>query len=161
MDIAVGPVRLNGLRHFGDEVSPIAVPPVQQGGDLLDFQIVLIALVLLQAGNELLHLAQGLLVVDGEEHPRLDIDQLGGHGDKLAGYLQVHLLAGGHPGQILVQDQRDLNVLDLHLVFAQQVKDQVQGADKVLHVLCFGLDHPFQVVDRTVQSVPPNASQKK
>ena len=38
VDIAVGPVRLNGLRHFGDEVSPIAVPPVQQGAISLIFR---------------------------------------------------------------------------------------------------------------------------
>ena len=116
---------------------------------------------LLQRGHQLFQFGEGLLIVDGQQHAGLDIDQLGRHGDELAGYLQVQLPPLVHPGQILVQNEGDLNVLDLHLVFAQQVKDQVQGADKVLHVLCFGLDHPFQVVDRTVQSVPPNASQKK
>ena len=108
----------------------------------------------LQGGNELFHLAHGLLVVDGQEHPGLDIHQMGGHGNKLTGYLQIQLLALVHPGQVLVQDQGDLDVLDLHFVFAQQVQNKVQRPHKVLQILGAVLDHPLQMIDGTVQSRP-------
>ena len=121
----------------------------------------LLSLVGLQGRNELFQLGQCLLVVDGQQHPGLDIHQVGSHGYKLAGNLQIQLPSPVHPGQILVQDQGELNVLYLHLVFGQQMEDQIQGTHKVLHPGFLCLYHPFQVVDRTVQSVPPNASQKK
>ena len=125
VDVAVGPVGLEGLGGLCDKVPAIAELLVQQGDDLFDFQIVFVALMGLQGGNELFHLAHGLLVVDGQEHPGLDIHQMGGHGNKLTGYLQIQLLALVHPGQVLVQDQGDLDVLDLHFVFAQQVQNKV------------------------------------
>ena len=155
MDVAVAPLGLKGLRLLHHQVPAIAIAAVQLRHHSLDLQIVLAALVGLQSGDQLLHLAQGLLVLNGQQHPRFDKNQLGGHGDELAGYLQIHLLAFLHPDQILIQDQRDLNVPDLHLIFAQQVQDQIQGAYKVLPVLFFALHHPFQVVDGRLHRLPP------
>ena len=152
MDVAVLLVGLEGFRLLGEKVPAVGVPLVQLGDHLFDLQVILVALVGLQGGDELFHLAQGLLVVDGQEHPGLDIQQLGGHGDKLAGHLQVQLLALVHPGQVLVQNQGDLDVLDLHFIFAQQMENQVQRTCEVLQVLGPGLHHPLQMIDRTVQS---------
>ena len=105
----------------------------------------------LQSGDELFHLAHGLLVVDGQQHPGLDVHQVGGHGYELAGYLQVKLAALIHPLHILVQDEGDLDILDLQLVLAQQVEDQVQWTHKVPHAFLLRLHHPFQVVNGCLQ----------
>ena len=150
VDIAVAPVRTNRLRRLGKAVPAHAVLLVQLRDHLPNLQIALIPLVGLQGGNELLHLAQSLLIVDGQQHPGLDIDQVGGHGDKLAGHLQIQFLPLGHPLEVLVQDQSDLDVLDLHFVFIQQMEDQIQRTHKILQILGFHLDHPLQVIDGAV-----------
>ena len=80
---------------------------------------------------------------------------MGGHRDKLAGHLKVELLSFFDPVQILIQDQRDLDILDLHLVFTEQMKDQIQRPHEVLHILFFCLYHTFQVVDRCLHGPPP------
>ena len=116
------------------------------------------ALVLLQGGDELLHLGEGLLIVDGEKHSGLDEYQLGRHGYKFAGHLQVQLLALVHPVHVLVQNHRNLDVLDLHLVLGQQAEDQVQRAGKVLHVLRLCLDHLFQMKNRRLYVTHPRMS---
>ena len=146
MDVAVGLVRLDSLRRLGQVVQPHRVAIRQSGHHRLDTDVVLPPLMLLQGGHQLFQLGESLLVVDRQQHPGLDIHQLGRHGDELAGHLQVQLPPLVHPGQILVQNQGDLNVLDLHLVLAQQMEDQVQGAVEVLHILPV-LDHFFQMVN--------------
>ena len=95
--IAVELVDGKMLGTLGDVVPAVEIAFPQLGGHSLDLQIAFLALVLLQGGNELFHLAHSLLVVDGQEHPGLDIHQVGGHGDKLAGYVQVQRLAPVHP----------------------------------------------------------------
>ena len=151
VDVAVNLIGLDRLGLLGQIVPADLVAAVQGGGHRLDLQIILIALVGLQGGDELLHLADSLLVVDGEEHAGLDINQVGGHGHKVAGHLQVQLLPPVHPLHVLVQDEGDLDVLNLQLVFAQQVEDQVQRTHKVLHMLLLCLHHPFQVVNGCLQ----------
>ena len=113
------------------------------------------ALVGLQGGNELFHLREGLLVMDGQEHPGFNENKLGRHGHELAGHFQIEFLAPLHPGQILLQDHRDLDILDLHFIFAQKMEDKIKGAGKVLQSLRAGLYHFFQVIDGTVHSALP------
>ena len=102
VDVAVGPINRQGLGHLGNIVPADGVAVGQLWHDGLDLGKVFVALVLLQRGNELFHLGEGLLVVDGEQHPRLDEHQVGRHGDKLARHLQIQPLALIHPLQILV-----------------------------------------------------------
>ena len=66
---------------------------------------------LLQGADQLGHFAFGLLVLYGEQHPGFDKHQLGGHGGKLAGYLQIHPLPPLQILQILLQNKGDGDVL--------------------------------------------------
>ena len=80
---------------------------------------------------------------------------MGGHGHKLAGHLQVHLLAPVQIGQILVQDQGNGDVLYLDFILAQQKQDQVQRPLEILKLL-FSLNHLFQLINGTFQLPVPS-----
>ena len=86
-----------------------------------DLGVVFIAAPLLQGLDQSVHLTLRLFVLNGQQHSGLDVNQMGSHGNKLAGYFQVHLLALGEPLEILVTDQRNGDVLDFHLIFAQKI----------------------------------------
>jgi hypothetical protein len=92
VDVAVGPADRQVLRYLGDVIPADGVAIGQLPRYRLDLQIVLMALVRLQRSDELLHLAEGLLVVDGQQHPGLDKDQLGSHRHKVAGHFQIQCL---------------------------------------------------------------------
>ena len=72
----------------------------------------------LQGLKQRVHLAFGLVILNGQQHPGLEIHQMGRHDDKFAGHLQIKLLPPGHPVQILVQQKGNLDVPNLDLVFA-------------------------------------------
>ena len=110
---------------------------------------------LLQGLDQGVHLGLGLLILQGEEHPGLEVDQVGGHGDELAGDFQVHLPPLLQPGHILVADQGHGDVLDLHLILAEKEENQVQGTLEVPHLLRPGADHLFQFIDRVLQMASP------
>ena len=143
---------LQGLRVPAQDVPAELPHRTQDGGDPLDPLVVLAAAPLLQGANQLLHLAFGLLVLQGQEHSGLDEHQLSGHGDKLAGHLQIHLLAQLQVGQILLQNEGDGDILYLDLVLAQQIEDQIQRALKVLHALP-AVHHALQFIDRYIHPV--------
>ena len=75
---------------------------------------------------------------------------MGSHGHKLAGHLQIHLLAPVQIRQILVQNQGNGDILYFDLILTQQEQDQVQGPLKILELL-FSLDHLFQLINGTFQ----------
>ncbi len=54
------------------------------------------------------------------------IHQVGSHGDKLAGHLQIHLLALFQIILVLVQYQRNGDILYFYFIFTQQEQDQIQ-----------------------------------
>ena len=153
MNVLIALLGGGGLRGLGDVVPAVQPPLVQLVHHRFDLQIVLVALAGLQGRDQLFHLGKSLLVVDGQEHPGLDIHQMGGHSHKLTGDFQVQLPAAVHPLQVLFQNQGDLDVLNLHLVFTEQVEDQVQRAGKILQIFRLRLDHVLQMVDRTVQTL--------
>ena len=67
------------------------------------------------------------LLLLGQEHPALDDHQGGGHHDELAGHVDVqraHLLK---VGQILRGDAADGDVVDVHLLLANEVEEEVKG----------------------------------
>ena len=146
-----------GLAH--QIVPPELVPPRQHTGDTFDALITLLVLVFLQGRHELLHLAQSLFVVDGEEHAGLDVHQMGGHDDKLTGHLQVQPLPLFHPLQVLVQKQGDGDVPDFDFVFTQQVENEVQRPVKVLHALLSYFYHLVQMVYRDIHTSPPSCGE--
>ena len=112
-------------------------------------------LALRQGLDQGVHLVFGLLILQGQEHPGLDIHQVGSHGHKLAGHLQIHLLAPVQIRQILVQNQGNGDILYLDFILAQQEQDQVQGPLKILELL-FSLNHLFQLINGTFQLPVPS-----
>ena len=78
---------------------------------------------LLQGLDQQIHLALDLLILQTQEHAGLDIHQVGGHGDELAGDLQVHLLPLVQIFQVLIQDQGDGDILNLNFIFSQKVEN--------------------------------------
>ena len=99
-----------------------------------------------------------LAVLQGEEHPGLDEHELGGHGDELAGHLQVHPLAQLQVAEVLVQDQRDGDILYLDLIFAQQEQYEVQRSLEVLQLPPV-MHHLFQLEYRALH--PHTSSSEK
>ena len=146
---------LHGLRAPGLDAAAELLHWLQALGGLADLGVALMAAALLQGLDQGVHLALGLLILQREEHPGLEVDQVGGHGDELAGDLQVHLPPLLQPGHILVADQGHGDVLDLHLILAEKEEDQVQGTLEVPHLLRPGADHLFQFIDRVLQMASP------
>ena len=102
------------------------------GIDVLAFE-------LFQRGHQHFQL-RDLLVVRGQQGLCLDIEQVGGHLNKLAGDLQVHALHLGQIFQVLVQYLGDFNIPDLNFIFRKQHQDQAQGAFKILKLVFFLYD---------------------
>ena len=71
-----------------------------------------------------------------------------GHGDKLAGHLQVHLLAPVQIRQILLQNGGDLDILYFNFILAQQLKNNIQRPLKILQHVGLGMDDALQTVLR-------------
>ena len=77
------------------------------------------------------------------------------HGDKVAGDFQIELLALLQIGKILVQDERDGDILYFDLVFREQVKDQVKRPLKVLQLLAAAfLHHALELEDGVIHVLP-------
>lgn len=77
---------------------------------------------------------------------------MGGHGNELAGYLQIHLLALLQIFLILIQDQRNGDILYFDFILTQQEQDQIQRALKILQRLtALGLHHLFQFENGIIQ----------
>ena len=75
------------------------------------------------------------LRIDRQKHFGLDIHQLSRHGYKIAGDLQIHFL---HPAQllhILLQNLSDGNIVNIHLIFGDQMKQQIQRPVKGLQMI--------------------------
>ena len=78
------------------------------------------------------------------------------HRDELTRDLQIHPLPLLEIGQILVENERDGDVLNLYFVLAQQEKDEVQRALKVLERFAApGLNDLFQLKNRVIQTCTP------
>ena len=64
----------------------------------------------------------------GQEHLRLDVDELGGQRDVLGGDVEVELPHRVEVGRVLLRDLGDRDVGDRDLVDADQVQQQVERA---------------------------------
>ena len=103
MPVAVGLVRLIGLRALGKQAEAQLIARAQLLCGLLDLLIGVLPLPLLQGFDELIHLALRFLLLRlGKEHSRFDIHEIGRHGDKLAGDFHIHALHFVQIGQILL-----------------------------------------------------------
>ena len=70
--------------------------------------------------------ARGLGGIDGDEHLGLDVDEGGRHHHELARHVQVQLLHQVQVLHVLARDGRDGDVVDVDLVLADEVQQQVE-----------------------------------
>ena len=56
------------------------------------------------------------------------MNQRRGHHKELPRHVQVHLLHQPEVAEILLRDERDRNVVDVHLVLSNEVQEQVERA---------------------------------
>ena len=63
-----------------------------------------------------------------QQHLRLDVDQGRGHVEELGADVDIHLASLIEIRQVLRGDGGDWDVLDVDLLFADQVQQQIQGA---------------------------------
>ena len=96
------------------------------------FRRVLELLVLEQAVYEL---GAGVLLLLGrrrrvgrKEHPRLDVDQRGRHENEFARHVDIHLLERAKIVEVLLGDFGNGNVVDVDLLLADQVEQEVERA---------------------------------
>ena len=144
---------LHRLRIFGKNIPAELAHGPQLFRKPANFLVALASLPLLEGLDQGVHLTLGLLVLNREEHTGLNVHQVRRHSHKFAGYLQVHLLPLFQVCQVLVQDQRNGDVLNLDFIFTQQEQDQVKGPLKILQRLCrLALHHFFQFENRIVQN---------
>jgi len=61
-----------------------------------------------------------------KQHPGLDVDQRGGHDQELADGVEVELLHQLYIFEILLSNQGDRNIVDVHLVLLNEVNQQIQ-----------------------------------
>jgi hypothetical protein len=61
-----------------------------------------------------------------QQRARLDMNQRRRHDEELARNIQVQLLHQGDVGEVLLGDERNRDVVDVHLVLANEVNQQVK-----------------------------------
>ena len=69
-----------------------------------------------------------------QQHPALDVDQRRRHHQELAGDVEVELLHQVEVLEVLLGDQRDRDVVDVHLVLLDQMNEQIERALERLHL---------------------------
>ena len=79
------------------------------------------------------------------------------HCDKLARDLEVELLSLLKIGEVLIQNERNGNVLNFYFIFRQQEEDEIQRSLKVLQRFRAALvDHALQLENGIVHSLHLN-----
>ena len=61
-----------------------------------------------------------------QQHFRLDVDKGCGHHQKLAGEIEIQLLHQLDRFEVLCGDERDGDIVDVQLVFLDEVKQQIE-----------------------------------
>ena len=113
------------------------------------FREIFVHLVFHQAAHEFLagvalFLAGLLILLAGEEHAALDVQEGRRHDQKFAGHIQVLAVHLVDVFQVLVGDLDDGDIVDVDLVFFDQVHEQVQGALK--HREFYRNSHSFDFI---------------
>ena len=70
----------------------------------------------------------------------LDLQQRGGHEEKVARHVQIEAVHAGHLFEVLVGDLGDGDGADVHLLAADQVQKQVEGALETVDANLVGHD---------------------
>ncbi len=130
-----------GLGRLADDLGDAAVrtAPLRAPLNLLLVQQLgrgLEPLMLEQAAHErLARILLGILlrgIVARQQHPRLDVDERRRHHEKFTGDIETQF---GHQIQVfevLLRDEDDRDVVDVHLVLLDEVQQQIERALEVL-----------------------------
>ena len=63
-----------------------------------------------------------------QQHAALDVNQRGRHHQELAREIQIELLHQPEVVEVLLGDERDRNVVHVHLILPNQMNEQIEGA---------------------------------
>ena len=136
-----------GLRLLGKDAPADFVSGLQLGHRQTDLLHGFLPAALNQALTQQIQLVLRLLLLgSGQKHFGFNQHQVGGHGDELTGNLHIQPLHFVQIGQILLQNRRDGHILNLNFILAQQQKNHVQRAFKVLHGFIPGVNDALQPV---------------
>ncbi len=80
-----------------------------------------------------------------QQRPRLDVDQRGRHDQELTRHIQIHLLHQIDVLEVLVRDEGDRNVVDVHLMLLDEVQQQVERSFEVLQPNWVGFEDRFEL----------------
>ena len=112
------------LAHKGGNIPRTAA---QLGGDLLA------GAVLNQAPGQLGFHALGLGAA-GQKQRAFHLDKMRRHINELAGDVHTVLLQGADCLGILVDEGHQVDVVEVHLIFADQIQQHIQRAFKILYL---------------------------
>ena len=69
-----------------------------------------------------------------QQHSGLDVNQRGGHHQEVAGHVEIQLLQQMNRIEILLRDDHDRDVVDVQLVFPDQIQKQIERAVEVVEL---------------------------
>jgi len=73
------------------------------------------------------------------------VNQRRGHDEKLAGHVQIQLLHQRDVGEVLLGDERDRDVVDVHLIFLDEMNQQVERPFKARELDLVGVGRRLEV----------------
>ena len=79
--------------------------------------------------------------LNGKKGATFEVNEIGGHDDKLASDLEIEHLKGFHELEVLGGDAFQRNVIDIDLIFFDEVKKQVEWSFKDLQFDAIFLRH--------------------
>ena len=82
----------------------------------------------------------------GQEHLRLDVDERRGHDEIVAGDVEVELLHQADRVEVLLRDERDRDIVDVHLVLLDEVQQQIERSLELLEPDGKGVGARFEIL---------------
>ena len=140
MAALVGHIIADGRRRTAEGVK--IVDHAELGGDLAADRV------FQQLTRQLLFQLLGFLLVLGQQHDRLDIDEPRRHRQEFRGDIHLILLHAVDLLHVLVEEIGDLNIVDIDLVLGDQAQQQVERTLKhgqLVLQLCL---HSFTLLDK-------------
>ena len=133
----------HGLAHGGVQVAGAAA---QLGGHLLA------SAVLNQAAGQFGLHTLGLGAA-GQQQGTFHLHQMGGHVNELAGNLHAVILQVTDGGRVLVDEFHDVDIIEVHLIFAHQVQQQIKRAFKIFYFKSKNFRQKINTPTVTLQSL--------
>ena len=78
---------------------------------------------------------------------------MGGHVNELAGNLHAVILQVADGGRVLVDEFHDVDIIEVHLIFAHQVQQQIKRAFKIFYFKSKNFRQKINTPTVTLQSL--------